>query len=82
MKLPMIVGLAMVGDVARTAAPVPVDEPVLSNVPLVGNVILVEPVVVSVSAFAPEVVRFPPSVIALELATPFRHYLAYADSEA
>lgn len=69
-KAPVIVGLAIVGELARTAEPVPVDVPVLSSVPLVGRVILVDPVVVNVNGFAPEVVRFPPSVMVLELATP------------
>lgn len=42
----------------------------LRRVPLVGSVMFVEPVVVSVNGFAPEVVRLPPSVIVLALATP------------
>ena len=41
-----------------------------SSVPLVGNVTLVEPVVVNVSGFAPEVTKLPPRVIVPELATP------------
>jgi hypothetical protein len=41
-----------------------------NNVPLVGSVTLVDPVVVITSGLAPEVVRFPPSVIVLEFATP------------
>ena len=50
---------------------------VLTNVPVVGNVTFVAPVVVSVRAFAPEVVNdeavemLPPSVMVLEpLLTP------------
>ena len=39
--------------------------PVLTSVPDVGRVTLVAPVVVNVKALAPEVVKFPPSVIVL-----------------
>lgn len=38
---------------------------VVVSVPEVGKVILVAPVVVSVKAFAPEVIKFPPSVMVL-----------------
>ena len=47
------------------------------NVPVVGSVTLVNPVVVKVKALAPDVVKLPPSVIVLEpLLTPVPPYVA------
>lgn len=57
-------------DVMLLFAPAVAPVVLFSSVPLVGSVMLVEPVVVSVSGFAPDVVRLPPSVIVLEFATP------------
>lgn len=57
-------------DVMLLFAPAVAPLEPLSSVPLVGKVTLVVPVVVNVNGLAPEVVRLPPSVIVLELATP------------
>ena len=48
---------------AKAAVPVKVGEAVIAKVPEVGNVTLVEPVVVSVRELAPEVTRLPASVM-------------------
>jgi hypothetical protein len=56
------VGVLVIGLVKVLLVKVSVPARV-TNVPVVGSVILVEPVVVKVSALAPDVVRFPPKVI-------------------
>lgn len=63
-------------DVILLFAPAVAPLEPFNSVPLVGNVILVEPVVVSVRGLAPDVVRFPPSVIVLEFATPVPPFAA------
>ena len=88
-------GVTRTGEVAKTAAPLPVSSDntpascedvvvenalklfdVVASVPEVGSVTLVSPVVVRVKLNAPEVTKFPPSVIVLlPLFTPVPPYV-------
>lgn len=63
-------------DVMLLFAPAVAPLDPFSSVPLVGKVTFVDPVVASTNGLAPDVVRFPPSVIVLELATPVPPFVA------